>query len=311
MKYMNDNIIKSKPCDLSVIVVSDYGNSVDKSWMDERNILQALAVQDIRQPFEVLLVENESIRDKVPSDLSEIVPNLKVVFFNSNRSSVLVNHAVSCTSGKLVAMMEADCIPDPGWLRKLVKTMKNNPEISVASGRTSYGSNTALERCLSLLHRGFNDLGYSGLTCHISNNGALYRREVLEQFPYPETATPFLSSWMRKNLMQINGHHLYFERSAGMIHALEGWQFILDLHRNRGYAAMMIDGQSAVSKIPVLLIRSLMTEFSSLYRLGKNYLNYYDLVPTLALLFVLPFLEIPGMLDAIKTRDYIPGSVYR
>ncbi|OGT71253.1 MAG: hypothetical protein A2W76_05340 [Gammaproteobacteria bacterium RIFCSPLOWO2_12_47_11] len=308
---MHNKITEEKSCDLSVIIVSDYGNSAERSWTDERNILQALALQDIGQPFEVLLVENETMRDKVPSDLSGIVPDLKMIFFNSNRSSVHINHAVSRTSGKLVALMEADCIPDPGWLRKLVNTMNNNPEISVVSGRTSYGDNTFLERCLSLLHRGFNDLGYSGLTCHISNNGALYRREVLEQFPYPETITPFLSSWMRKNLMQKNGHHLYFERSAEMIHAFEGWRFVLDLHRNRGYAAMMIDGQSAVSKIPVLLARSLITEFSSLYRLGKKYLNYYDIVPTLVLLFILPFLEIPGMLDAIKARDHIPGTDYR
>lgn len=308
---MTEKFPEEKSCDLSVIVVSDYGDPAERSWADERNILQALAAQDIRQPFEVLLVENESMRDKVPSDLSGIVPDLKMVFFNSDRSSALMNQAIRHTSGKLVALMEADCIPDPGWLRKLVVTLNNYPEISVVSGRTTYGNNTMIERCLSLLHRGFSDLGYSGLTKHISNNGALYRREVLERFPYPETITPFLSSWRRKNRIKKDGHLLFFERSAGMIHALEGWRFIVDLHRNRGYAAMMIDSQTAYSKIPWLLIKSLLTECSSLYRLGKKYLHYYDLLPALALMVILPFLEIPGMLDAIKGRDHIPGTVYR
>ena len=308
---MMDTSPNKQSYDLSVIVVSDYGNSEERSWLDERNILKALAVQDIKQNFEVLLVENESIRDKVPADLIGIVPLLRIVYLNSDRSSVLMNQAISFTSGKLVALMEADCIPDPGWLRKLVEIMNNYPEISVVSGRTSYGNNTITNRCLSLLHRGFSDLGHSGLTGHISNNGALYRRDVLEQFPYPESITPFLSNWKRKNHMKKYGHLLFFERSAEMVHALEGWKFIVDLHRHRGYAAMMIDGQPAWSRIPWLLVKSLITECSSLFRLGNNYLEYYDLVPALAFLVILPFLEIPGMLDAIKERDHIPGSVYR
>jgi hypothetical protein len=299
---MHNKITEEKSCNLSVIIVSDYGNSAERSWADERNILHALALQDIGQPFEVLLAENETMRDKLPADLSGIVPDLKAVFFNSNRSSVLVNHAVSGTTGKLVALMEADCIPDPGWLRKLVNTMNNNPEISVVSGKTIYGSSTCIERCLSLLHRGFSDLGYSGFTEHISNNGALYRREVLEQFP---------SCWMRKNLMQRKGHLLYYERSAEMIHALEGWRFVLDLHRNRGYTAMMMDGEPDISKIPALLIKSMKMELSCVARLGRTYLKYYDIVPMLILSIILPFLDIPGMLDAINARDQIPGTVYR
>jgi len=62
-------------------------------------------------------------------------------------------------------------------------------------------------RCLSLVDRAFDDFRRARLTPHVSNNGALYRRHVLERFPYPEAATPFLSSRLRNRAMYEAGHH--------------------------------------------------------------------------------------------------------
>lgn len=295
---------------LSVIVVSDYGDPNQKSWRDERNVLHALTQQDIGEQFEVLLVDNVSLQHKVPPDLFNILPTLKIAFFDSCQSGQLINHALGQSSGNLVALIEADCIPAPDWLRLLVEVMIKNPDVSTASGRTTYGGSSIIVRCLSLLHRGFSDPGASGPTIHISNNGTLYRREVLEQFPYPKAITPFLSCWMRNNEMQRNAHLFYFERRAEMIHAFSGWKFVFDFHRNTGYSAMMIYQEVRYSKILKLLFQSLAIKCSSCFRLGKNYLYWYDWPSILVLLFILPLLEIPGMIDAIRGTDKIPHTVY-
>jgi hypothetical protein len=59
---------------VSVIVVSDFESGGQRSWRGEREIFEALARQDIGQPFEVILLENERHRDAAPRDLSDVCP---------------------------------------------------------------------------------------------------------------------------------------------------------------------------------------------------------------------------------------------
>ena len=225
---------------ISVVIVSDYERTSTRTWQDERLLLEALARQDIDEPFEVLLIMDSELRGSLPDSVLKIVPGLKTIFLNERKSSKLKDYGVKQATTEYVAVLEADCVPCLEWLRLLSHVLRTREDVSVVSGRTWYGQGTMLKRSLSLLDRGFDDLGQSGSTIHVSNNGALYRRAVLAQFPYPDAITPFYSAGLRNQSMVQAGHRFYFEREAVMRHAIGGWHFVKDFRRNSGYSAMML-----------------------------------------------------------------------
>ncbi|MGI9388323.1 MAG: glycosyltransferase [Methyloligellaceae bacterium] len=291
--------------------MSDYEGRDTKTWKDERLILTALAQQDFEEPFEIFLIQNNEFREASPDFLFEIIPDLKIVFSDESQSAKLKDHGVQQTTTEYVAVLEADCVPCREWLRLLVGVLRAGKEISVVSGRTIYGQDTMFKRCLSLTDRAFDDLGESGLTIHVSNNGALYRRSVLDEFPYPDAVTPFLSAKPRNQLMHEAGHQFYFERRAVMEHAIGGWDFVRDFRRNAGYADLMHYGEGQFSDIPRILYRNLKNEVSDCRRLGAQYLHWYDWPLTIFLLFFARILELPGMFDAVRRTNRIPRSSYR
>ena len=198
--------------DLDVMVVSDYESGAQKTWADERRILAALAAQDIGIPFRVILVENESARNCVPPDLTQIFPHITFVFCKEERSIKLKNTGVQYSQSEYVAVVEADCTPNKEWMRSLYEALRSNKEYSIASGRTTYGLQTPYSRCLSVLDRCFDDLGDCGPTPHASNNGAMYVRTVLERYPFPDTVSSFQACRLRiKKLLQLDdlgiNHH--------------------------------------------------------------------------------------------------------
>lgn len=297
---------------VSVVIVSDYEASSVKSWKVEERMLKAFAAQTFNEPFEVLLIDNERYQENIPSHLYDIIPNLRIVFSNETQSARLKDYGVTLSSGELVAVLEADAPPCEQWLQILVEALRRNPDRAVATGRTSYGTENTYKRVLNLLDRSFDDLGEPGMTPHISNNGAVYRRSVLEQFPYPEAATPFLSSRLRNRLIREAGHTFYFHPSAVTFHEIGGWGFIVDVRRNMGYSDMnTFANKIGYSAIPSLMKRRIKKELSYCKRLGKQYLHWWDWPLFGFMAAIIPFLEVPGMLDAIYRRNNIPNTAYR
>ena len=298
--------------EVSVIVVSDYDgeHGHHKSWAEERHILTSLANQDFREPYDVVIVENDSFRDTFPSDLETILPNLKVCFSPATQSAELKDYGVSLTFSPLVAVLEADCVLNVEWLRVLVDVLQKYPHISVVSGKTIYGTNNIWQRCFSLLDRAYMDLGHLGPSKSISNNSALYRREVLEQYPYPQASSPFISAALRLREINRDGHELFFEPRAVVIHAF-GWKIERDLRRNRGFLHMTFAARKRSSTVLEILMRKLLTEARHGKRLGRKYLRWFDWPVALLLLIVVRFLEIPGMIDALRKKEAVSGSAYR
>lgn len=296
----------------SVVVASDYEESEEKTWEIERKILTALANQDFEEPFEIILVDYKIYQESLPKDLGDILPNLKIIFSNDAESAKRKDYGVKFSTSELVAVLEADCVPSQSWLRILVEDLRTLPDMVAVSGRTTYGDDSIYKRALSLIDRSFDDLGKSGKTQFISNNGALYRRHILEEFPYPEAITPFLSSRIRNQSILDAGHQFYFDPRVSMQHAVGGWEFIKDVRRNTGYSDMMeLTEAPNFSEIPRLLIKRQKFEWSLYKRLGRKRLKWYDWPLAIALLFVARACEIPGMIDAVKGVHTLPNTAYR
>jgi len=300
-----------------VVVVSDYAGPGAKDWADERAILEAFGAQDLAESFEIVLVEHERYRSACPDWLTRLAPRTTVHFAAHEWSSRLKDAAVPRCAGTLIAVVEADSVPAPDWLRHLVAAMDADPGIDAASGRTTYGGGSALRRVLGVLDRGWMDPGRPGAIEHLSNNGALYRRALLERFPYPAEPNAFLSARLRNRAMLDAGARLYFEPRAVMEHGFGGLGFEMDMRRNVGFAdgrlylATARPPRSTPRALATLIRRRLAGEWLDCRRLGPQYLRWYDWPLALCLLGCVRLFELPGALAALRGAASLPRTSYR
>jgi glycosyltransferase involved in cell wall biosynthesis len=296
---------------LSVVVVSDYEPGQQKTWQDERAALAALAAQDIDEPFDVILVESEEHRGAVTEKLERACPRLRIVFSGETGSGGLKDAGTRHARGEYVALLEADCVAERGWLRALVAALDEHPEFSVACGRTHYGDATIFHRCFGVLDRSFDDLGAPGETIHLSSNAALYRRRVLEAFPHPEAASVFRAARLRSAALRVQAHRIYFEPAAAVQHAFRGFFFVRDFRRNLGYADMMETRYRWLPRIAPVLGGRVWRDCATCLRVGPRRLRWYEWPLLGLLLAIVPWLHIPGALDAIRGRSSIAHSAFR
>lgn len=297
---------------VAVLIVSDFELIAQKTWQDEIETLKAFVAQDFDQAFELILVENSRFASSVPEAIHQVAPHARILFTDETQSAKQKDYAVRHTDAELIAVVDADCTPNKVWLRTLVSALQEHPDVDVVSGRTWYGDQSVYHRCLNLLHRAFDDYGKSSPSEHISNNGALYRRRVLEAYPYPEAITPFFSSRLRNRRIREGGHCFYFHRDALLRHAIGSMEFMFDVHRNMGYSDMMQDHSGPFyTSIPRVMLQRTKYEIASLRRVGREYLKPSDWVLLPLFMLMGRCFEVAGMLDAIANRDSIPKSAFR
>lgn len=298
---------------LSVVLVSEFQAGETRDWREERRMLEALARQDIGVDFDVILVESEAARgSQVPDDFARIMPaGVKVVYGPFDQSSPLKNFAVEHCNAALIAVLETDVTPDPGWLGRLYARALEAPDYDVFTARTNYGLDTMWRRVCSVLDRTFDDYGKSGPSHHISNHAALYRAAVLKRHPYPAAPSPFVAARLRNAGIARDGHKVFFEHAAVTQHDIGGFDFIFDFRRNNGYAEIACSRKPGWMLIPRRLAARMYGEAGDILRVGWKYLRPLDW-PLLAFMYF--WVRIPetvGMIDALRGEARVPGSAHR
>ena len=117
---------------------------------------------------------------------------------------------------------DADCIPGPDWLRHLMETMRDHPNVVAVSGRTVYTGGRLTQRVLAPLSRSYLDPRYTGRTRFISNNNAAFRRSVFLTRPLPTDAGPS-AAWLQYEAILHSGGQLLFESRMRVVHDFAGW----------------------------------------------------------------------------------------
>jgi glycosyltransferase involved in cell wall biosynthesis len=79
-------------------------------------LLDALAAQDLDEPFEVIVVDDGS-RDGTAGVAAAHPVVTAVVPGAGNGPGAARNAGVQAATGTVLAFTDADCVPDPGWLR--------------------------------------------------------------------------------------------------------------------------------------------------------------------------------------------------
>ncbi len=312
----------SAPPSVTVTVVSDYRGGEEKSWNDLHETLAALARQDFDEPIEFILLENQGDLERMPADLPDALPGVRVLGCDAKSSYEMKNIGAREASAELVAVLDADCIPDRGWLRAGVESMRAHPDALAISGRTTYPGRTTIERALALLSRSFVDRGQAGPIRLLSTNNMIGRREPFCVDPLPENAGAFAYRLLTEKWLREGGK-LYFEPCMKVVHDFEGWTMERDLRAQVGWTSIHIrqlDRQIpgarvvqllGVGSIPLLYAYRLIESTSRSLRLTRHFgLRWWHLPLLLGLAVRVHTFEIPGMLRALRGRDE-GNTVYR
>lgn len=286
---------------VTLVIVSDFEPGT-KTWTDERRALEAFLQDPAGMPGQILVMESEESvsEDDVPSDIVDLAPRVEVVIVPARGSAELKDAATALCLHDLVAVVEADCLPESGWLAALVNAMEQDPELDIVSSPTTYGDETSLRRVGTVLHRGY--LEQRG-PAPVSNNGALYRRVVLEKHRYPAAVNPFVSAQLRNRAMKTAGVQTGLVATTSMRHAFEGLAFIVDVHRNKGYQAARVRGGgpgSAVRRGLGSVRVRMRDDFRSIRDVGPRRLRPLDW-PLMVLMFVA--VRIPEFRGALAASD--------
>ncbi|HEX5824762.1 MAG TPA: glycosyltransferase [Candidatus Limnocylindrales bacterium] len=296
---------------ISVVIVSDYAGGSPGSFDDYRHCLRALAVSDFDEPVEYLLSEWAGFRDRLPADLAGILPSLRVIFSDERSAFGLKNEGVRQAGAPLVAILDADCDPAPGWLRSAVETLRAQPRVAAVSGRNLSPGLTRLKRIVSLAGRAVGDEGSAGPTRHVALNNIAYRREVLLAHPFSSAAGSCGFAFHSQALIRA-GHGLAFDPGMLVVHDDMAFGAVRDIRRQLGMSIVktrLLDPQQPYAwlvrlryaSIPIFVAgKTLLTARRVVVRRAVHGVRWYEVPAAIAAGFVHHALEVPGMIRAFR-----------
>jgi hypothetical protein len=300
----------------SVVIISDYMVGTSIAWDDLRATLGALAAQDFPESTEYIFLENVKHKDRIPADLSQILPGLKIMFSEQELQYALKSEAARVAQADIVILLDGDCAPAPDWLRHIVHAMRSPSQPAVVSGRTVYQGRNLIERCAALLERSYVDRAGPGPTATISNNNAAFLRSVLLAHPLPLNAGLFASRMHAEAIMR-DGGRLFFEPRARVIHAFYGWPMERDIRRHKGYSRIVtrrLDpnvpfarlGRLGYLSMPLIFGGSLLQSCWKSLRFYRDYgIRWYQIPVVMLYAVVVHGLEIPGMIRGIRDQPIL------
>lgn len=304
---------------VSVVITCDFASGRSETWNDLRAVLAALARQDFAEPAEFLLVETAALAPAVPEDLAAILPSLRLIVSPATTAATLKNEGVRAASAELIAMIDGDCIPVPGWLRDFVALMRARPEILAVSGRTRYKTRRFFDRAMALVTRSYLDAGRTAETRHLTDNNCGFRRSMFLSRPFSDNAGPHMSMLYSEALLRSGGR-LFFDPRLCVEHSYRGWTTEKEIRRSMGYGvirARRLDSRLPYAhlarlgyfSIPLFVAARTLHTWRNCVRCARWYgVPWYALPVTLALATAACAMEITGMAYALRDRPLTKTS---
>lgn len=306
---------------LSVVVVSDYAAGEALASDGLHSTLSALARQRHAADVEVIVCEDDRLARALPPDVLDLCPGARLLSVPATGSYALKNAGVRAARAPIVAILDADCRPLPGWTDALLEAFGREPAIDAVSGRTDYGGATAVQRIFALLTRAYLDPGRRSATRFVSNNNAAWRRPTLVAHPLPEHLGPFAAR-AQSEAARRAGARFGFEPGMRAVHAFEGISMELDIRRNIGFgtiATRLADRALPYAwltcagrvSIPLFVAGKCVATWGDCLRAFRAYrVRLYELPVALALAPVVHAIEATGMWAAFAGRP-LGRTAYR
>ena len=306
-----------KPPVISILIVIDFDDGHGSGWQDLRAVLDALSRQQGIEQAEILVADTESRKLLAPPDL----PTFRWVTIPEGNAYELKNAGVDAASSEFVAILDADCLPAPGWLASALETLSSDSNIAAVSGHTRYPGQSLTHRALALLDRSYVEDVVDGETPHISNNNAAFRRSAFLEHPLPTNAGIFASN-LQSEPMRRSGYRLQFDPRMRVTHGFDGWKTEAEIRVNLGYGvavSRLLDPSTrhgwlyrfGALSIPLAVTARSLNSCRLATRHAHSFgVRWFELPVALASAFVACAMEAPGMWAALRGRS-VEGTAYQ
>lgn len=305
---------------VSVVVVIDYKVGEDGGLGDLGLTLRALARQDYDEPAEFLLVEAQG---GTPPDLDglEAPADLRVTYVPAETSYDLKNEGARAARADLVVILDADCVPEPGWLSAAVAHHRAHPRAAAISGRTLYRARGLLPRIFALLDRSYVGADRPGPAGAISNNNAAFRRDVMVDLPLRNDLGTF-GSKLHSEAIAAAGGALRYEPAMVVRHAYGGWRMQRLARLHMGYAMARhrrLDPAArhawmfgiGAAGLPFILAMAVAGSWKNCLRRARGYgVRWWQVPLAMAVAVPVHAMEMPGVLLALRGRRLSYGEGY-
>jgi cellulose synthase/poly-beta-1,6-N-acetylglucosamine synthase-like glycosyltransferase len=141
--------------------------------------LDALLAQDYpARRREILAVDNGST-DRTP----EIIRAREVTYLSEPARGVsnARNRGIEASHSEIVALLDADCVPEPGWLSELVRAF-DDTGVGCVAGRLGHGpAKTAAQRQAERMLGNWQRFATSSHPPYVVTANCAFRRQVLDR----------------------------------------------------------------------------------------------------------------------------------
>lgn len=184
----------------------------EERWIPQ--CLKAVFAQELDEPFEVILVDNNSTDSTVKKAQ---VYDIKLVTIEKFLPGEAINIGIRASSGDKLVCISGHCIPTSvHWLKNLVKDLEN-PNVAGVYGRQEPLSYTSDSDKRDLINLFKLDRHVQKVDPFFHNANSSFRRDVWEKFPFDEKVTNIEDRVWGKEVISA-GMEIVYEPSASVYH---------------------------------------------------------------------------------------------
>lgn len=177
--------------------------------------LQLIVVFDCRE------VDERIVRDAVKESIDMNSWNVDVRIISTENLDYYrqKNFGVKQASADIIIFLDSDVIPEPGWLQGIMDAFRD-PGVQIVSGSAYLTTESFYERAFAAFWIFPTRKDVATLTRHNNfyANNVAFRKEVIEQHPFPESDTFRGQCTELAKQLKTNGYILYLQGSSQVSH---------------------------------------------------------------------------------------------
>lgn len=166
--------------------------------------------------------------------LRRLWPSITVVMAPRSNYFAAKNAGAAASHGDIVVLLDADCVPDAGWLQALAGGFA--PDVDVVAGRTRYAGLSATARTFSVSDFANVLASPQGEATGFNLNNVAFRRGVLIAHPLDARVRRNGGCYLLYHTLRSCGTRIVYEPRAVVAHGLDvGGTGFVRKHFDRGY----------------------------------------------------------------------------
>jgi glycosyltransferase involved in cell wall biosynthesis len=210
--------------------------SVDSMVADITPCLDALHAQTYpADRMELIVVTDPGVPAGVRAAISQLAPGARLTESPVSNYCAAKNAGAQAARGSIVAYTDADCVPAPDWLERMVGRFE--PGVAAVAGRTRYTGGTRWTRTMSVPSFAYTVQDGSGEASSFNINNCAFARAVILEHRLDERVRRDGGCSLLRYQLRAAGKRVVYEPAAGATHArdeITGLN-VFRKHYNRGF----------------------------------------------------------------------------